>query len=130
MQDAETTMRIATFLNDGQGGTKLGEEKVELRGSYNDVLGASLMLSGSRPCKRYFFSELPPGFSSSNDFSSRRQLCVLLSGEIELKSSTGDVRHFVAGDVILLEDIDYEPPGRAIFIKGEHPARVLSVQID
>ena len=90
MEDAETTMRIATFSNDGQGGTKLGEEKVELRGSYNDVLGASLKLSGSRPCKRYFFSELPPGFSSSNDFSSRRQLCVLLSGEIELKSSSGD----------------------------------------
>ncbi|MFO7759729.1 MAG: hypothetical protein R6V26_14865 [Roseovarius sp.] len=130
MQDTETTMRITTFLNDGQGGTHFGEEKVELRGSCNDLLGAALMMSGSRPCKRYFFSELPPGFSSSKDFSSRRQLCALLSGEIELTSSTGDVRHFVAGDVILLEDIDYEPPGRAMRITGQHPARVLSVQID
>lgn len=130
MQDAETTMRITTFSNDGEGGTTFGNEKVELRGSYNDVLGEYLMLSGSRSCKRYFFSELPPGFSSSKDFSSRRQLCVLLSGEIELTSSSGDVRHFVAGDVILLEDIDYEPPGRTIRITGEHPARVLSVQID
>ena len=130
MQDAKTTMRITTFSNDGQGGTHFGDERVELRGSYNDFLEAALMMSGSRLCKRYFFSELPPGFSSSKDSSSRRQLCVLLSGEIELTSSTGDVRQFVAGDVILLEDIDYEPPGRAIFIKGEHPARVLSVQID
>jgi len=130
MQDAETTMRITTFSNDGQGGTVFGDEKMELRKSYNDILGAAIMMSGSRPCKRYFFSELPPGFSSNKDFSSRRQLSILLSGEIELTSSTGDVRQFVAGDVILLEDTDYELPGRAIRITGEHPARVLSVQID
>jgi len=130
MQDAETTMRITTFSNDGQGGTVFGDERVELRKSYNDILGAAIMMSGSRPCKRYFFSELPPGFSSAKDFSSRRQLSILLSGEIELTSSTGDVRQFVAGDVILLEDTDYELPGRAIRITGEHPARVLSVQID
>ena len=42
MQDAETTMRITTFLNDGQGGTKLGDEKVELHGSYNDFWGEHL----------------------------------------------------------------------------------------
>ena len=130
MQDAETTMRITTFSNDGQGGTVFGDEKMELRKSYNDILGAAIMMSGSRPCKRYFFSELPPGFSSNKDFSSRRQLSILLSGEIELTSSAGDVRQFVAGDVILLEDTDYELPGRAIRITGEHPARVLSVQID
>jgi len=124
------TMRIVTFFNDGNGGTQFGSKPVELHGPENDIEGTSLTMSGSRPCKRYFFSEIPPGFSSSTDFSSRSQLCVLLSGEIELTSSSGDVKHFVAGDVILLEDVDYDPPGRMMRITSEHAARVLAVQID
>ncbi|NHQ75789.1 hypothetical protein HAT86_15155 [Roseovarius gahaiensis] len=124
------TMRIVTFLNDGNGGTKLGYKPVELHGPENFLSGTSLMMSDSYPCKRYFFSEIPPGYSSSKDFSSRRQLCVLLSGEIELTSSTGDVQNFVAGNVILLEDVDYERPGRTIRITSEYAARVLAIQLD
>jgi|GEM_PF-2218317 len=124
------TMRIVTFFNDGNGGTQFGYKPVELHGPEKDLNGTALTMSDSHPCKRYFFSEIPPGFSSSRDFSSRSQLCVLLSGEIALTSSSGDVKNFVAGDVILLEDVDYEPPGRMMRITSEHAARVLAVQID
>lgn len=123
-------MRITTFSNDGKGGTKFGHEAVDLNVGLSDFLATSPMMSSAQSCKRYFFTELPPGYSSRKDFSSRRQLCVLLSGEIELTSTTGDVQHFVAGDVILLEDVDYELPGRMMRITSEHAARVLAVQID
>src|SRR6056297_3026557 len=123
-------MRITTFSNDGKGGTEFGHEAINLNVGLSDFLATSPMMSSAQPCKRYFFSEIPPGYSSSKDFSSRRQLCVLLSGEIELTSSTGDVQNFVAGNVILLEDVDYERPGRTIRITSEYAARVLAIQLD
>ena len=124
------TMRITTFSNDGKGGTKFGHETVELHAGLSDFLTNSPMMSTAQTCKRYFFTELPPGYSSSNDFSSRRQLCVLLSGDLQLISTSGDVESFATGDVILLDDTDYETPGRKIRVTGEQAARILSVQID
>ncbi|EDM72299.1 hypothetical protein RAZWK3B_08616 [Roseobacter sp. AzwK-3b] len=124
------TMRIATFSNDGEGGTKLGHETVELRAGLSDFLATSPMMSSAEPCKRYFYTELPSGYVSSKDFSSRRQLCVLLSGEVELTSSAGHVERFNAGAVIRLEDTDYENPGRAIRVIGDQAARILSVQVE
>jgi len=124
------TMRIATFSNDGEGGTKLGHETVELRAGLSDFLATSPMMSSAEPCKRYFYTELPSGYASSKDFSSRRQLCVLLSGEVELTSSAGHVERFNAGAVIRLEDTDYENPGRAIRVIGDQAARILSVQVE
>jgi len=123
-------MEIVTFQNDSAGGTVFGRETVTLQPGISDFLSTSPLMSAAQPCKRYFFSELAAGYYSRKDFSSRRQICVLLSGEIELTSSSGDVKHFVAGDVILLEDVEYEPPGRAMRITSEHAARVLAVQID
>jgi len=124
------TMRIATFSNDGKGGTVFGEEAVDLHTGLSDFLATSPMMSSAQPCKRYFFTELAPGFTSSKDFSSRRQLCVLLSGDVELISSAGDVERLSAGAVIRLDDTDYENPGRAIRVVGDQAARILSVQID
>ncbi|WP_297771260.1 hypothetical protein [uncultured Roseovarius sp.] len=124
------TMRITTFSNDGKGGTRFGHETLDLHAGLSDFLANSPMMSSAQTCKRYFFTELPAGYSSSKDFSSRRQLCVLLSGELELISSAGDVETFAVGDVIRLDDTDYETPGRAIRVTGENPARILAVQID
>lgn len=124
------TMRIATLSNDGKGGTQFGEENVEFHEGQSEDVSTALKRSASQPCKRYFFSELPPGFSSINGFSSRRQICVLLYGELELTSSVGEVKTFAAGDTIRLEDTDYETPGRVLRVKGDHPAQVLAVQLD
>lgn len=123
-------MRITTFSNDGKGGTKFGHEAINLNVGLSDFLATSPMMSSAQPCKRYFFTELPPGYSSSKDFSSRRQLCVLLSGEVELRSSAGDVEQLSAGAVLRLDDTDYENPSREIRVIGDQAARILAVQID
>lgn len=124
------TMDIVTFSNDGKGGTEFGREKVELQLGLSDFLATSPLMSASHACKRYFFSELPVGYSSSKDFSSRRQISVMLSGEVEVMSSAGQAERFVAGDVLRLDDTDYDTPGRAIRVVGEAPARFMSVQIE
>lgn len=124
------TMRITTFSNDGQGGTQFGHDTVDLHAGLSDFLATSPMMSSAQPCKRYFFTELPAGFASSKDFSSRRQLCVLLSGELELISSAGDAERFNVGAVIRLDDTDYDNPGRAIRVTDDQAALILSVQIE
>lgn len=123
-------MWITTFLNDSKGGTTFGSEPVEFHAGEADFLTATVLMSSAKPCKRYFFSELPPGYTSKGDFSSRRQLCVLLSGQLVVVSSSGDVQQFEAGDVIRLEDTEYETPARSVRVTSSCAARVLSVQID
>lgn len=122
-------MQIVTFSNDGKGGTKFGHEKVDLHTGLN-TLATAPMMSPAQSCKRYFFMELPLGHASIRDFSCRSQICVLLSGELELMSSTGDVERFEAGAVMRLDDTDYENPGRAIRVIGDQPARILTVQLE
>lgn len=123
-------MEIVTFKNDGKGGTLFDRDDVKLQLGVSDFLANSPLMSSAQPCKRYFFSELPAGYYSSKDFSSRRQLCVLLSGELELMSSGGQTERFVAGDVLRLEDTDYQTPGRTIRVVSDTPARFLSVQLE
>jgi len=129
-EETEMTMRIATFSNDGKGGTRFGHDTVELNAGLSDFLATSPMMSSAQPCKRYFFTQLPSGFSSSKDFSARRQICVLLSGEVELTSSAGEVERFNAGAVIRLDDTDYENPGRSIRVIGDQAAHILSLQVE
>lgn len=129
-QGAFMTMEIVTIVNDGKGGTEFGREAVTLQLGLSDFLATSPLMSASHPCKRYFFSELPVGYHSSKDFSSRRQISVMLSGEVEVMSSTGQTERFVAGDVLRLEDTDYTNPGRSIRVVGEAPARFMSVQTE
>lgn len=122
-------MQIATFSNDDKGGTVFGQVKLDLQKGLNTQATAAMM-SSAQSCKRYFFMELPPGYASNKDFSCRSQLCVLLSGEVELTSSAGEVQRFDIGAVIRLDDTDYENPGRAIRVVGDQAARILSVQIE
>lgn len=123
-------MRIMTFSNDGKGGTQFGHQMVDFQSGLSGFVVSSQMMSAARPCKRYFFTELPPGFASTKDFSSRSQLCVLLSGEVELSSSTGDTERLSAGGVMLLDDTDYENPSREIRVLGDEAAHILVVQTE
>jgi len=123
-------MEIVTFINDSEGGTLFGHETVTLHLGNSDFLSASPLMSDANPCKRYFFTELPSGFYSSKDFSSRRQICVLLSGELEIMATDGHKECFVAGDVLRLEDTNFQTPGRTARVTSECPARILNVQIE
>jgi len=123
-------MQITTIINDGKGGTTFGKDEIRLQLGMSEFLSNSPLMSPAQPCKRYFFSELPAGYYSSKDFSSRRQLCVLLSGEVEIMSSGGQTERFGAGDVLRLEDTDYQSPGRTIHVVSAQVARILSVQLE
>ena len=123
-------MEIVTFKNDNEGGTFFSGETITLQFGVNNFLTASPLLSTAHTCQRYFFSELPPGYQSGGDFSSRRQICVLLSGELEVMSTGGETKYFVAGDVLRLEDTNFQILGRTLRVTSKDPARILNVQIE
>lgn len=123
-------MDILKVSNSEQGGTQIGRETVDLKSGSNDFLRNSLSISTSSNCSRYFFSELPVGYSSERDFAAKKQLCVLLSGRVEIGTSDRDATEVEVGDVILLADTDYRSPSRSIRVIGNRPARILTVQLE
>lgn len=123
-------MKCLTVYNDAKGQTRFGEMEVELRAGIDDNVSGTSRISPSETCKRYYFHELRPGYASSNDFASRRQICVVLSGRIELRLNDGETRMIGPGDLVRLDDTAYEGPGRSMRVIGDEPARVLVLQLE
>ena len=55
---------------------------------------------------RYVMVEFPAGWDSDLHPTPRRQLCVVLSGEIEAVASDGTAVVYKAGDALLMEDTE------------------------
>ncbi len=123
-------MKILTVFNDTKGATRFGEDKIEFQAGNIGVMPGLARNSSTETCKRFYWTEMNPGFSSGKDFAARRQVCVLLSGQIEIQTVDGEVRALAPGDVVRLEDTAYEAPGRSMRVLGDVAARVLVVQLE
>lgn len=60
----------------------------------------------SHPLKvnEIIFREVEPDYDYDFHNAPQKQYLVLLDGEIEIETSKGEIRHFKAGDILLLED--------------------------
>jgi len=63
-----------------------------------------LHLSAFLPVARLGFLGAPPGWRGDWHPTPRRQFLVFLSGGSGVQASDGEIRHFKAGDVLLVED--------------------------
>ena len=63
-----------------------------------------LNLSSFSPALQYAFCSFPVGWRGDWHPSPQRQIFFILSGEISVKVSDGEIRTFVIGDAILGED--------------------------
>lgn len=123
-------MKFLKVYNTSNGQTRFGEVEVELRAGIDDKVSGTSRISPSETCKRFYFHELRPGYASGNDFASRRQVCVLLSGRLELRLIDGEKRMVGPGDLVRLHDTAYECPGRSMRVIGDEPARLLVLQLE
>jgi mannose-6-phosphate isomerase-like protein (cupin superfamily) len=60
--------------------------------------------SAFRPAARYAFCSFPAGWFGDWHPTPRRQVFFLLSGEMEVEVSEGEVRHLEPGCIVLVED--------------------------
>lgn len=82
-------------------------------------------LSELFPVKGIIFREVEATYDYDFHNAPQRQFLVLLDGEIEIETSLGEKRTFVAGEVLLLEDVTgkghrtrnvRQEPRRSLFI--------------
>lgn len=61
-------------------------------------------LSAALPVKEIIFREVEPSYDYDFHNAPKKQYIVLLDGGVQIETSTGDVKDFLAGEVILVED--------------------------
>ena len=77
--------------------------------------------------ERMILGSVPAGWLGDWHPAPARQFVFILSGELEVSVSDGDVRTFSAGDVVLLEDTAGK--GHRTRVVGESEARLAFVQL-
>jgi len=92
-------VRITCVAVTPEGGSRFDEREIELTDA-----GEIGRLSEPFPATGVVFRENDPGYDYDWHNAPRRQLIVLLDGEIEVEVTSGENRLFAGGDVLLVED--------------------------
>lgn len=61
-------------------------------------------LSETIPVKGLIFREVEPSYDYDFHNAPQKQYIILLEGEIQIETSSGDIRNFKAGEILLVED--------------------------
>ena len=97
-------MKYARLYADAKGESHIEYVEVELQATDFAPPAPPLNLSSFTPATRVGFLHAPPGWSGNWHPAPKRQIMIYLAGEVEGKTSDGQVRRFGPGDVVLLED--------------------------
>jgi hypothetical protein len=92
-------VKLTTVGVGSDGGSRFEDREIELIDA-----GQIGRLSESYPASGVVFRENDPDYDFDWHCAPRRQLIVLLDGEIEVEVTSGEKRRFVGGDVVLVED--------------------------
>ena len=87
-----------------------------------------MQVSQFEEATRYGFVRAPSGWFGDWHPAPRRQLAFILGGEIEVGVAGGEVRRFVPGSMVLLEDTSGK--GHTTRVVGSNPMVVAFVQLD
>ncbi len=93
------TLTFTRIYSDEAGDSRFAETPVSL--SDKGEIGS---LSAAYPVEALSFRTTEASYDYDFHPAPARQFIVLLDGEIEIRTSTGETRTFKAGDVLLVED--------------------------
>ncbi|MCG6926865.1 MAG: cupin domain-containing protein [Acidobacteria bacterium] len=104
-------------------------EDVDVEVSLVDFAPPAPPLNLSEPlsAERIILADVPAGWVGDWHPTPRRQFAVVLSGELEVEVSDGEVRRFGPGGVVLLEDVGGK--GHLTRALGDSEARIAFVQL-
>lgn len=92
-------MKIIRLYADADGESRFEELEIDLEDA-----GEIGRLSARHAVDSVIFRENPPGYDFDWHTAPERQYIVMLDGEIEVESSTGEQRRFAGGEILLVED--------------------------
>jgi quercetin dioxygenase-like cupin family protein len=113
-------MRITRFSTTENGESVFSEINIPITYRRKDADGNVIHLSEAFNSPRVRFVELPPGYDHDWHNAPRRQIVILLSGVVEVRTSDHQTQRLRAGDVVLADDVNG---------KG-HQTRVPSIIFD
>lgn len=122
-----SSVRCTRLFADGGGESHFEEIEVSMASVQYAPPAPALDISESTEAKRFFWFRFPHDWHDAAHPSPRRQLFVVLEGEVEGWTSTGDTRIFRAGDRVLMEDTSGKGHG-ARPINGEALAVVIALE--
>ncbi len=91
--------QITRIYSDANGDSHFEDFSISLNDS-----GPIGLLSDPLKVKEIIFREVEPAYDYDFHNAPQKQYLVLLDGTIEIETSKGEIRHFTAGDILLLED--------------------------
>lgn len=87
-----------------------------------------IQISEFKPAARYGFACAAAGWFGDWHPAPRRQMAIVLAGELEVKVSSGEVRRLEPGSAVLLEDVTGK--GHTTRVLGSTDAVLVFVQLD
>jgi hypothetical protein len=98
-------MNITRFYTNENGESQFSEIDIPIDYRREDVDGNAIFLSKAFNSSRVRFVELPEGYDQDWHNAPKRQLVILLSGVVEVRTSEDQTRRWGAGDVVLADDV-------------------------
>ena len=98
-------MKITRFYTTEHGESRFSEIDIPIDYQREDLDGNVVLLSKAFNSPRVRFVELPEGYDHDWHNAPRRQIVILLSGVVEVRTSDNQIRQWGAGDVMLADDV-------------------------
>lgn len=92
-------IKITRVYSDSSGHSRFEDIEVQLKEE-----GEIGFLSDKIPASNVIFRKVKPTYDYDFHNAPQRQYIILLDGEIEIETSTGDKRTFKGGNILLMED--------------------------
>lgn len=115
------------LFSDEDGETHFEEIEMPMTAIQYAPPAPAVLLSESIPATQVSWFRFPSDWNDAAHPSPRRQLFVVLAGEVEGSTSKGDKRRFRAGDCLLMEDTVGKGHG-ARPINGEATAIMIALE--
>ena len=120
-------MQYARIFSDQSGESRLEDVEIEFNGTAQTPPAPPVDVAEPVNVTRHVMMRIPAGWVGDLHRAPRRQLLVMLSGDLTVEASTGATRHLVAGDLLLLEDT--EGKGHQTTNSGPVAAFVMMVHL-
>ena len=119
-------VKIVRLFADERGESHFEEIEIDMALIQYAPPAPALDISKPTEATQFFWFRFPKDWQDAAHPSPRRQLFIVLEGEVEGWTSTGEIRTFKAGDRLLMEDITGKGHG-ARPLNGEALAVVIAL---